>query len=95
MGIHPAEKNLTQPHAGQNLAAAAVYLMCDNLKETLDSLAAKGVAHTEIQEAGWGVASSIRLPGGAQLGLYEPHHPLATSLAEARNQGQVSQQSGA
>jgi hypothetical protein len=90
MGIHPAEKNLSHLHAGQDLAAATVYLMCDNLKETLDSLAARNVEHTEIQEAGWGIASSIRLPGGAQLGLYEPHHPLAVSLSEARNQGQAS-----
>ena len=90
MGIHPAEKNLSQPQAGPNLAAATVYLMCDNLKETLDWLAAKNVEHTEIHEEGWGIASSIRLPGGAQLGLYEPHHPLAASLTEARNQRQVS-----
>jgi hypothetical protein len=95
MAIHPAEKNLTQLHAGQNLAATTVYLMCDNLKETLDLLAAKGVEHAEVQKAGWGVASSIRLPGGAQLGLYEPHHKLATSLTEARNPGQVSLHSGA
>lgn len=90
VGIHPAEKDLTHPHGGQNLAAATVYLMCDNLRETIDLLASKGVDHTEIQEAGWGVASSIRLPGGALLGLYEPHHPLAISLNEARNQRQVS-----
>ena len=86
--IHPAEKDLTQPHAGQNLAAATVYLMCDNLRDTLDSLIAKGVEHSEVQEARWGIVSSIRLPGGAHLGLYEPHHPLATSLNEATNQRQ-------
>ncbi len=81
VGIHPAEKNLTQPHAGgnpsPNLAAGTVYLMCDNLHETLDSLTAKGVEHSEIQNAGWGVVSSIRLPGGGNLGLYEPRHALA------------------
>jgi hypothetical protein len=90
MGVHPAERDLTQPHAGQNLAAATVYLMCDNLRETIDLLSAKGIDHTEIQEADWGIASSIRLPGGAQLGLYEPHHPLATSLSEISDQRQVS-----
>jgi hypothetical protein len=90
IGIHPAEKNLSEPHAGQELAAATFYLMCDNLKETLDLLAAKNVEHTEIHEAGWGLATSIRLPGGSQLGLYEPHHRLAASLTEARNQGQIS-----
>jgi hypothetical protein len=90
VGIHPAEKHLTHPHGGQNLAAATVYLMCDSLRETIELLAAKGVDHTEIQEAGWGIASSIRLPSGSQLGLYEPHHRLATSLSEVRNQRQVS-----
>jgi hypothetical protein len=34
------------------------------------------VPHTERREAEWGVATSIRLPGGANLGLYEPRHAL-------------------
>ena len=82
LAIHPTEKNLTQVHAGQNLAAGTVYLMCDNLRETLDPLSAKGVQHGEIQEARWGVVSSIPLPGGASLGLYEPRHRLAISLKD-------------
>ena len=45
------------------------------------SLAAKGVGHTELQEAEWGVVTSIRLPGGASLGLYEPRHALAVKTA--------------
>jgi hypothetical protein len=87
VGIHPAEKNLTSPHAGQDLAAATVYLMCDDLRQTLDSLAAREVVHTPLQEAEWGIASSIRLPGGAQLGLYEAHHPLAINTTASRADG--------
>ena len=89
LAIHPEEQNLTRAHAGHDLAAGTVYLMCDNLGETLDSLSARGVEHGEIQEARWGVVSSIALPGGASLGLYEPHHPLAISLEDARKLGQV------
>lgn len=81
MGIHPADKNLTHPHAGQDLAAATVYLMCDNLRETLDELTAKGLEPSPIQEAEWGLATSLPLPGGARLGLYEPHHALAIKTA--------------
>src|SRR5215469_15122551 len=44
MGVHPAEQNLTQTHAGQDLATGTLYLMCDDLNQTLDGLAAKGVA---------------------------------------------------
>src|SRR5579863_5575263 len=77
MGIHPAEENHTQTHAGQGLATGTIYLMSDDLDRTLADLSAKGVAHTELREAEWGVATSIRLPGGANLGLYEPRHALA------------------
>jgi hypothetical protein len=54
-----------------------IYLLCSPLDETLAILAAKGVGHTELREAEWGVATSVRLPGGASLGLYEPKHALA------------------
>jgi|SRR6478735_1701064 len=84
MGVHPAEKDLTRTHAGQDLATGTLYLLCDKLKETLDDLAAKGVLHTKLQEAEWGVASSIRLPGGSSLGLYQPRHALAIT-AQAPN----------
>jgi len=84
MGVHPAEQNLTQTHAGQDLATGTLYLMCDDLNLTLDGLAAKGVGHTELQEAEWGVATSIRLPSGANLGLYEPRHEVAVTKAASK-----------
>lgn len=77
IGVHPAEENLTQAHAGHDLATGTLYLLCSPLKDTLQTLSAKGVGYTELREADWGVATSIRLPGGASLGLYEPKHPLA------------------
>lgn len=77
MGIHPAEENLTRSHADQQLATGTLYLVCDDLSETLAGLAAKGVAHSQLREAEWGVATSIPLPGGSSLGIYEPRHALA------------------
>ena len=77
MGIHPAESSSSQIHAGQHLASGTLYLMCDKLTDTLNELASRGVEHTEIRPAEWGMATSIRLPGGTHLGLYEPSHTLA------------------
>jgi catechol 2,3-dioxygenase-like lactoylglutathione lyase family enzyme len=79
IGVHPTDETqaLTRAHAGHDLATATVYLLCSPLKETLDHFATKGVAHTPLQEADWGIATSIPLPGGASLGLYEPKHALA------------------
>ncbi len=57
-----------------------LYLMCDDVTATVEQLAAKGVTCGEISDQGWGLLTSIRLPGGGDLGLYEPRHPKATEL---------------
>ena len=57
-----------------------LYLMCDDIGATIDHLAAKGVACAAVTDQGWGLLTSIRLPGGGELGFYEPRHPRATEL---------------
>jgi hypothetical protein len=78
MGIHPGEMQIE--HAGANLAGGTVYLMCRDLPTTMKSLEAKGVVCAPVQEADWGVITSIPLPGGSSLGVYEPRHPLAIEV---------------
>jgi hypothetical protein len=34
-----------------------------------------------VSDQGWGRVTAIRLPGGGELGLYEPRHPTALALA--------------
>ena len=57
-----------------------LYLMCDDVNATVADLAAKGVSCAAVTDEGWGLLTSIRLPGGGELGLYEPRHPRATEL---------------
>jgi catechol 2,3-dioxygenase-like lactoylglutathione lyase family enzyme len=57
-----------------------LFLMCDDLNTTIDQLAAKGVKCGDVSDETWGLLTSIRLPGGGELGLYEPKHPKATEL---------------
>jgi catechol 2,3-dioxygenase-like lactoylglutathione lyase family enzyme len=54
-----------------------LYLMCDDVRETIAALAASGVACGAVAEEAWGLRSSIRLPGGGEVGLYQPRHPTA------------------
>jgi hypothetical protein len=35
----------------------------------------KGIKCTSVTDEGWGLLTMIHLPGGGELGLYEPHHP--------------------
>jgi catechol 2,3-dioxygenase-like lactoylglutathione lyase family enzyme len=54
-----------------------VYLMCDDLGAEIAKLGEKGVQCSSVEEARWGLVTTIRLPGGGEIGLYEPRHPVA------------------
>jgi catechol 2,3-dioxygenase-like lactoylglutathione lyase family enzyme len=67
-------------HPAEGAESHVLYLMCDDLNATVDQLKAKGVTAGPVSDEGWGLLTSIGLPGGGQLGLYEPRHPKATQL---------------
>ncbi len=72
LGVHPAEGE----------AHHELYLMCDDIDATVEDLTRKGVEFTgPITEARWGRMTAINMPGGGQLGIYEPEHPTALGLA--------------
>jgi hypothetical protein len=53
-----------------------LYLMCDDVRAFTEQLAARGIETTmPITDQGWGLVTSLRLPGGDEIGLYEPKHP--------------------
>jgi hypothetical protein len=56
-----------------------LYLLCDDLAEELAALSAKGITCSNVEEARWGSVTKISLPGGGEIGLYQPRHPLALS----------------
>jgi hypothetical protein len=65
-------------HPGDGANRHELYLMCDDLESTLLELGAKGArVDGPISEQRWGRLTSLRLPGGVQVGLYQPTHPTA------------------
>jgi catechol 2,3-dioxygenase-like lactoylglutathione lyase family enzyme len=72
LAAHPTESGAKPHHE--------LYLMCDDLTATMKELADKGVQCGTITEARWGSITSIPLPGGGELGLYQPKHPTALKL---------------
>src|SRR5436305_7312712 len=63
-------------HPTDGEARHELYLMCDDLRATVESLKAEGVhVSDDVVEAGFGLMTSLRLPGGSDLMLYEPRHP--------------------
>jgi catechol 2,3-dioxygenase-like lactoylglutathione lyase family enzyme len=71
VAVHPAEGD-----AGHEL-----YLVCDDLQVEIAALAAKNIGCSEVEEARWGSVTKIQLPGGGEVGLYQPKHPLALTRA--------------
>jgi hypothetical protein len=68
LAAHPAEQSGTHE----------LYLMCDDITATVEELEAKGVEFAgPVTEQGFGLMTRIKLPGGGELGLYEPRHPTA------------------
>jgi len=54
-----------------------LYLMSDDLKSEIAALTKKGARFSAIEEARWGSITKLRLPSGAEIGLYQPKHKTA------------------
>jgi catechol 2,3-dioxygenase-like lactoylglutathione lyase family enzyme len=65
LAVHPADGGRHE-----------LYLMCDDIHETLAGLRAKGVeVAQEVSDQGWGLLAAIRLPDGTRFPIYQPRHP--------------------
>ena len=80
VAFHPANGESIRPHAGQDLAGAVLFLMCDDLSVFVRSLEAQGVRCGAISREAWGMKTTVRLPSGGEIGLYQPTHPTAIGL---------------
>jgi predicted enzyme related to lactoylglutathione lyase len=73
LGVHPTDGDDER---------AELYLMCDDVDATVAELRARGVEIVRpVADQGWGRVTAIRIPGGGQLGLYQPRHPTALAIA--------------
>lgn len=65
-------------HPTDGESSHELYLMCDDVEATVARLRGRGVEFDGgVTDQGWGRLTTIRLPGGGRLGLYEPRHPTA------------------
>lgn len=79
LGVHPVEGESQAPADG-SLLRGELYLICDDVRETIASLGAKNVHCSSVTEEPWGFRTTITLPSGGEIGLYQPLHPTALDL---------------
>ena len=80
VALHPSDGDSTQLHAEQRLLGSVLYLMCDDLRAVVDLLKTRKVRCTLITKAPWGMKTTIKLPSGGEIGLYQPAHPTAIGV---------------
>ena len=75
LGVHPIDSS------GPATGTTKLSLMCDDIERTVTELRAKGaVVSGEISDQGYGLVTSITVPGGVALDLYQPRHATAFDL---------------
>ena len=76
-GVHPTEGDFPKPNMVDGRLGVQVYLMCDNVEQTVAELTGKGVSCLPVTDEGWGLKTGITLPSGGMISLYEPRHKTA------------------
>jgi hypothetical protein len=52
--------------------------MCDDIGTTVEELRSKGVeVRGAPEDEGWGITTTLVLPGGVEVMLYKPRHQTA------------------
>ena len=64
VAVHPSDQNNVQE----------LYLMCDDIEAFVEEMAGRKVACDPVEDQGWGLLSRVALPGGGQIGVYQPRH---------------------
>lgn len=64
VAVHPSEKNDVHE----------LYLMVDDVEAFVGEMKKRGIACAEVSNQGWGLLTQITLPGGGELGIYQPRH---------------------
>ena len=76
-GLPPAELAFHPgPGWGHGTGQHELFLMCHDVERTVDELKSKGVEFVSpITDEGYGLVTRFKIPGGGEIGLYQPRHP--------------------
>jgi hypothetical protein len=70
-GLPPSEVAV-HPSSGNDLNE--LYLMCDDITKFMQAMAKYKILCSALQTQRWGLHTQLTLPGGGQIGVYQPSH---------------------
>jgi len=70
VAVHPADKN----------SVHEFYLMCANVEAFVVAMKKHNVVCGPVENRSWGLLTQVSLPGGGELGVYQPRHARPSSV---------------
>jgi catechol 2,3-dioxygenase-like lactoylglutathione lyase family enzyme len=65
-------------HPTRGETSHELFFTCKDIDKTVAHLKTKGVKFRGgIKNMGWGLLTSMKIPGAGEVGLYQPMHPIA------------------
>ena len=79
VAVHPSDKN----------GVHEFYLMCADIEAFVAEMKKHKISCLPVQDQRWGLVTRLTLPGGGQLGVYQPRHarPKAMPMERAAPKG--------
>src|SRR6476646_3052288 len=71
VAVHPSDKNDVHEF----------YLMCDDVNALISEMKKRNIACGPVQNQGWGLLTQLTLPGGGELGIYQPRHARPNAMS--------------
>jgi hypothetical protein len=76
-GLPPAEVAV---HPSDVNDVHEFYFICDDVEALVAEMRRRKIACAPIQNQGWGLLTQVTLPGGGQIGVYQPRHARPKSV---------------
>lgn len=89
-GLPPAEVAV---HPSGESGVHELYFMCDDVSAFVGDMTKRGIQCGPIQDQGWGILTSVVLPGGGKLGVYQPRHARPKPVRISQGAGKKSARS--
>ena len=77
VAVHPSETNDRQE----------LYFMCDDIEAFVAAMKDHQIVCRPEENLGWGLLTRLALPGGGELGVYQPRHARPEPMVVESEQG--------
>jgi hypothetical protein len=93
-GLPPAEVAV---HPSENNELRECYLLCEDIEQFVQEMSKHHIVCSPVQNQKWGMLSQITLPGGGNIGVYQPRHarpaPMKIPKAKKKNSAKTTRKS--